>query len=152
MHYAEGVVQLLHCPENLTEEVLGEYLTFFSRAPEHLRRRAGMTVKTILTDSKVRVIPQSHESFMLGLDLYLARTNFKAQQTNEPADPNRPNNLWKPLPGDHGAHGPFDDRAKNFSWELWADQHRGWLLAAGAVGLLAGAGLGAGLIERQRRA
>jgi predicted nucleic acid-binding protein len=58
-----------------TEEVLGEYLTFFSRAPEHLRRRAGMTVKTILTDSKVRVIPQSHESFMLGLDLYLARAD-----------------------------------------------------------------------------
>ncbi len=58
-----------------TEEVLGEYLTFFSRAPEYLRRRAGMTVKTILTDSKVRVIPQSHESFTLGLDLYLARAD-----------------------------------------------------------------------------
>ncbi len=58
-----------------TEEVLAEYLTFFSRAPEYLRRRAGMTVKTILTDSKVRVIPQSHESFTLGLDLYLARAD-----------------------------------------------------------------------------
>jgi hypothetical protein len=45
-----------------TEEVLGEYLTFFSRAPEYLRRRAGMTVKTILTDSKVGVIPKSHEA------------------------------------------------------------------------------------------
>jgi len=58
-----------------TEEVLGEYLTFFSRAPEYLRRGAGMTVKTILNDAKVRVIPQSHESFMLGLNLYLARTD-----------------------------------------------------------------------------
>jgi hypothetical protein len=28
---------------------------------------AGMTVKAILTDPKVRVIPQSHESFMRGL-------------------------------------------------------------------------------------
>ena len=45
-----------------TEEVLGEYRTFFSRAPEYLRRRAGMTVKTILTDSKVGVIPKSHEA------------------------------------------------------------------------------------------
>ena len=58
-----------------TEEVLGEYLTFFSRAPQRLRQRAGMTVKTILSDRNVRVIRQSHDSFMLGLDLYLARAD-----------------------------------------------------------------------------
>lgn len=41
------------------------------------------------------------------LDKYLAKTGYKGQQTNEPADSNRANNLYKPLPGDHGAHGIF---------------------------------------------
>src|SRR5437763_1331126 len=44
------------------------------------------------------------------LDRYLALTGYDSQQTDEPADPERPNNLWKPLPGDHGAHGRFGDR------------------------------------------
>src|SRR5947208_2753238 len=35
-------------------------------------------------------------------DRYLARTGYDAQQTDEPADPNRPDNLWEPVPGDHG--------------------------------------------------
>jgi len=49
------------------------------------------------------------------LDHYLARTGYESQQTDEPADPNRPNNLWEPVPGDHGAHGVFDDRASDHS-------------------------------------
>lgn len=39
------------------------------------------------------------------LDRYLGKTGFDSQQTSEPEDPNRPNNLWEPLKGDHGAHG-----------------------------------------------
>jgi predicted nucleic acid-binding protein len=58
-----------------TDEVLAEYLTFFSRAPEYHRRKAGITVKAALQDSTVRVIPQSRKSFLLGLDLYLARAD-----------------------------------------------------------------------------
>jgi len=65
------------------------------------------------------------------LDRYLARTGYESQQTDEPADPNRPNNLWEPVPGDHGAHGVFDDRSSNHSWQLWADTHRGLLALAG---------------------
>jgi hypothetical protein len=72
-------------------------------------------------------------------DWYLGKTGYKSQQTNEPADPNRPDNLWKPVDrkggGDRGAHGAFDARAKNKSWQLWADEHRGALALAGA-GLL----------------
>src|SRR4051812_48971992 len=45
------------------------------------------------------------------LDHYLGRTGYDSQQTGEPEDPDRPNNLWRPLPGDHGAHGSFDNRA-----------------------------------------
>ncbi len=31
------------------------------------------------------------------LDHYLARTGYKSQQTGEPEDPSRPNNLWTPV-------------------------------------------------------
>lgn len=72
------------------------------------------------------------------LDRYLAKTGFKSQQTGEPADPNRPDNLWAPAPGEFGAHGRFDSRSRNWSPQVWATLHRGWILAgvgvAGAVG------------------
>ena len=67
------------------------------------------------------------------LDHYLARHGFDSQMTDEPEDPDRPDNLWEPVPGDHGAHGRFDDRARSSSWQLWADMHRGWLAAAGGA-------------------
>ena len=75
------------------------------------------------------------------LDRYLARTGYRAQQTAEPEDPERPDNLWAPLPGVHSAHGRFDDRARRHSAQLWLTEHRGLgLLAAGiAVGAAAGA-------------
>lgn len=56
-----------------TEEVLAEYLTFFCASPERLRREVASNVEAILQDPTVRVIPQSHESFIAGLELYRAR-------------------------------------------------------------------------------
>src|SRR5207248_7119147 len=38
------------------------------------------------------------------LDRYLASYGYESQQLPEPEDPKRPNNLWKPVRGDHGAH------------------------------------------------
>ena len=72
------------------------------------------------------------------LDHYLGRTGYSSQQTSEPDDPNRPNNLWNPVPGDHGAHGTFDQAAHERSWELLASLTRGWVggLAALAAGFL----------------
>jgi hypothetical protein len=58
------------------------------------------------------------------LDCYLARTGFDSQQYDGAEDPNRPDNLWQPLPGDHGAHGAFDARASNWSPQLRASKHR----------------------------
>jgi NAD(P)-dependent dehydrogenase (short-subunit alcohol dehydrogenase family) len=68
------------------------------------------------------------------LDRYLARTGYAAQQTDEPANPQRPNNLWAPLDDhkDHGAHGVFGERARGWSAQLWANTHRGWLALVGA--------------------
>ena len=56
-----------------TDEVLDEYLAYFSARGSMLRVEAAMFVSELLTNSKVRVIPQSRESFLSGLDLYLAR-------------------------------------------------------------------------------
>ncbi len=79
------------------------------------------------------------------LDRYLAKNGFQSQQTDEPEDPERPDNLWEPVAGDHGAHGAFDARARWDSSELWASTHKKWL-AAGAAGL--GALLGVALAAR----
>jgi predicted nucleic acid-binding protein len=48
-------------------------LSFFCEAPEYLRREVVANVEAMLTDSGVRVIPQSHESFTAGFDLYSNR-------------------------------------------------------------------------------
>lgn len=72
-------------------------------------------------------------------DRYLARTGYDSQQTDEPVSPNRPSNLFEPVPGDHGAHGIFDDRSSPHSRQLRATKNRGWLALAG-VGV-AGAAL-----------
>src|SRR5687768_2467025 len=59
-------------------------------------------------------------------DRYLARVGYTAQQTDEPDDPDRPHNLWKPVDAerDWGAHGRFGARARTSSWQLWLTQHR----------------------------
>lgn len=48
---------------------------------------------------------------------YLARTNIDAQQRDEPAEPDAPDNLYEPQDQHHdrGSHGPFDDRAREWS-------------------------------------
>jgi uncharacterized protein len=56
-----------------TEEVLTEYLTFFYKAPEYMRREVTANVEAVLSDPCVRVIPQSHDSFTAGFQLYGAR-------------------------------------------------------------------------------
>ncbi len=71
-------------------------------------------------------------------DWYLGNYGYKSQQTDEPVDPNRPNNLYEPVAGDHGAHGIFDARAYAFSPQSWANMNRGALALAGA-GLAIGA-------------
>ncbi len=79
------------------------------------------------------------------LDRYLARTGYASQQTDRPADPDRPHNLWHPVDGvggrDHGAHGVFDDRAHARSLQLWLSHHPRLTGALTAGGALAAAGL-----------
>jgi predicted nucleic acid-binding protein len=55
-----------------TDEVLGEFLTFFA-GDAWLRNHAARTVLELLKDPDVRVVPQSRESFLDGLELYRQR-------------------------------------------------------------------------------
>jgi NAD(P)-dependent dehydrogenase (short-subunit alcohol dehydrogenase family) len=67
------------------------------------------------------------------LDRVLARDGFEMQQTDEPENPSRADNLWEPRPGDAGAHGRFDARARSYSLQFWVSRHRGWLALAGSA-------------------
>jgi NAD(P)-dependent dehydrogenase (short-subunit alcohol dehydrogenase family) len=103
-------------------------------AAHHKRREVwvgGSTVATILAN---RLLPGA-------LDHYLARTNYQAQQSEEPEDPDRPANLWKPVPGDPRAHGRFDDKAHPRSLQAWATTHRAISAAAGAALTMMAGGL-----------
>jgi hypothetical protein len=60
-----------------TDEVLTEYLTFFAAAPEAFRVEAADTVADLQANSVIRVIPQSRESFLTGLQLYRDRPEKK---------------------------------------------------------------------------
>jgi NAD(P)-dependent dehydrogenase (short-subunit alcohol dehydrogenase family) len=97
-------------------------------AAHHDRREMQVGLPTVLAIES--------NKFIAGLiDGYLARNGYDSQQTDEPVEPNRPDNLWEPLPGNRGAHGTFDDRASSFSPHLWLNTHRAWLAAG--VGLTA---------------
>lgn len=68
-------------------------------------------------------------------DRYLAKHGYDSQQHDGAADPNRANNLYQPVPGDHGAHGAFDERAKNWSVEAWLEEHAGKLAMGLGLGI-----------------
>jgi NAD(P)-dependent dehydrogenase (short-subunit alcohol dehydrogenase family) len=111
-------------------------------AAHHNRRELYVGVSTVKAILGNKVVPGL-------LDRYLGWTGYEAQQYDGDDDPNRPHNLWEPVPSDYGAHGDFDARARDYSVQLWADTHRGWLALAG-VGL---AGLAyAALCRNGRRA
>src|SRR5690348_9447060 len=83
------------------------------------------------------------------LDHDLARVGFKGQQDPQPVCPDRKDNLFEPVPGDHGAHGRFDDEAVDTSAELWISEHKKELGLA-ALGAAAVAAAGAGFMLATR--
>ena len=72
-------------------------------------------------------------------DHYLAKNGYESQQYDGGKDPDQPDNLYEPVPGDHGAHGSFNARAKSWSAEAWAEEHAGTVAAGLGVALAAGA-------------
>jgi len=114
-------------PPIFQPEVAADAIVWAAAHPRRELMVGWPTVKAILGNA---IVP--------GLaDRYLARTGFDAQQTDEPVDPNRLDNLFEPVPGDQGAHGPFDERSRSRSIQLPLAKHRIPLLAGLAA--LAGA-------------
>jgi hypothetical protein len=102
-------------------------------AAHHHRREVWVGLPTVMAITGNKIAPGL-------LDHYLGRTGYDSQQTGEPVNPDRPSNLFDPLPGDHGARGIFDAGATSKSEELWTAMHRGWIAAgigAAAVALAA---------------
>jgi predicted nucleic acid-binding protein len=58
-----------------TDEVLTEFLNALSKGGEHMRKQAVQMVKKILENPNVKVIPQSRDSFLNGLELYGQRAD-----------------------------------------------------------------------------
>jgi NAD(P)-dependent dehydrogenase (short-subunit alcohol dehydrogenase family) len=111
-------------------------------AADHPRREVKVGGSTLVTVQGNKVLPG------VG-DRYLARTAVDGQQTEQPMEDGRPDNLFAPVPGDHGAHGPFDDEAHDRSVQLWATTHRGTIALAGAG--IAAVAAGAAALGRARR-
>ncbi|MGZ4172173.1 MAG: SDR family oxidoreductase, partial [Solirubrobacteraceae bacterium] len=63
---------------------------------------------------------------------------------NHPVAPDRPDNLFEPVPGKAATHGIFDDQAKARSPQLWLSTHRAAVAGAGVAAMAAiGAAVGA---------
>lgn len=71
------------------------------------------------------------------LDRYLATRGYTGQLTGEKVSHDAPANLFETVDGDFGAHGRFDQRARNVSLEMRARRHAGVAAVAilGAVAL-----------------
>jgi NAD(P)-dependent dehydrogenase (short-subunit alcohol dehydrogenase family) len=126
-------------PPIFQPELVADAVVF---AAEHRRREIWLAWPTV----KARLAEKLSPTIA---DHYLARQGYESQQTDEPIAPDRRDNLFDPVPGDHGAHGAFDARARSFSLEWWLSKHRGALVAASA-GLALAAG-GAWLGHASRR-
>jgi NAD(P)-dependent dehydrogenase (short-subunit alcohol dehydrogenase family) len=100
-------------------EVAAEVIEYASRHPRREFYVGWPTVKAIVGN---KIAPWY-------ADWVLSRNGYDGQMTKEPEDPNRKNNLWEPLPGDHGAHGNFESQSKDFSVVTWASLHKGAVAA-----------------------
>jgi short-subunit dehydrogenase len=84
------------------------------------------------------VITLANKLFPWAMDHYLARTAIEGQQTGEPIQPDRRDNLFTPVPGEYAAEGEFANEAYSQSIQLEASIHRKWIaLGIGGLALLA---------------
>jgi NAD(P)-dependent dehydrogenase (short-subunit alcohol dehydrogenase family) len=113
-------------------------------AADHPRRReywvGGSTVGTLIANA---VVPGL-------LDRYLGRTGFSSQQTDQPRDPDQPDNLFSPADRDrdYGTHGSFDKTATDTCYQLTASHHH---VLSGVAAVAAGAGVAALTTGLRRR-
>jgi NAD(P)-dependent dehydrogenase (short-subunit alcohol dehydrogenase family) len=117
-------------------EVAAEAIVWASRHPRREVDVGGTTVATIVAQKLAPAL----------LDRYLAKTGYDAQQTGAPEDPERPDNLFSPIPVDPGAHGRFDALSHSSSVQWWVSKHRAAFasVAGAALAVAARRTLGSG--------
>ncbi len=126
-----------------------------NRLPEHPQPVPPIYQPEVIARAAVRAVLKPRREVWIGwsavkaiigqrlipgfLDRYLAKHAWESQETLRlpPGHPRRHDldNVDAPLPGDRGAHGPFDARARSFSTEPALRRSAGWL-ALGGVGAL----------------
>lgn len=97
-------------------------------AATHKRREvwAGWpTVKAILAN---RLAPGI-------IDRYLSTAGYSGQLSNQAIRPDAPSNLFEPVRGNYAAHGRFDERSRDVSWEMFTDRHKSAVLIVAALGV-----------------
>ena len=97
-------------------------------AATHPRRELYVGFPTVKAIVGEKIVPSL-------IDRFLGKHGYDSQQTDELDDAARPNNVWRPVPGDHGAHGSFDARSKSFSMQLWMNTHRALTFGAALGGV-----------------
>jgi hypothetical protein len=105
-------------------EIAGEAIYWAAR---HRRRELWVGFPAVQAILGTRVVPGY-------LDRSLAREAYSGQQDATSVGADRRDNLFEPVPGDHGVHGRFDDEAVSKSRQLWLDTHR-WVLGIAAIPL-----------------
>jgi short-subunit dehydrogenase len=110
-------------------------------AAQHHRREVWVGASAVMAILGNRISPSI-------ADRYLARTGFKGQQMqNRPVSPDRPDNLFEPLPRLAATHGIFDDKAKTRSPQMWMATHRPVVFGA-LAGVAAAAATGVARFAR----
>ena len=129
----------------------------FSWARSHLRRTAQPVPPVfqpeVAADAIVRAVEHPKREVFVGgstmagallqkiapglLDHYLASSAWQGQQTDEPEEPGRPDNLERPVKARVGAHGAFEDMAHDRSVTTWLTTHPKLLAIIGGVTAIA---------------
>lgn len=101
-------------PPIFQPEVIARAVGWLVDHPERRELRIGFSsIKALIA-----------QNLLPGLaDRLLGESGYQAQQYDGSSDPERPSNLWEPLPGDWGAHGDFDSRARSWSLQVVLTTH-----------------------------
>ena len=110
-------------PPIFQPEVAAERIVW---ASHHKRRELFVGAPTVIAIEANKVAPAL-------ADYYLGRTGFDSQQTGETVSPDRPDNLFEPVPGDFGARGAFGDRAHEKAVTTWLASRGGTAALVGAA-------------------
>jgi short-subunit dehydrogenase len=121
-------------PPIFQPEVAARAIYFAAR---HRRREVWVGFPTVRAILANRIVPGL-------LDRYLAKAGYSGQLTKQHRPPDAPSNLFEPVEGPYGAHGRFDVRARDTSWEMFTSRHRDafWATVFIAVAIGATAFLG----------